>query len=153
MKKALALFLAVLMLLAAGCGNPEGASEAAQGESAFETEPAGEVSAEPEAEEEILRDSLPEKDFGGAVLLFTADDLGKAKAEADEKPRARQNVVFEAGYFMGKLGRNRTVLLAEHGVELPSDLSGVVYTDAADWKVELLKGLREMGYEIDLNRL
>lgn len=70
-----------------------------------------------------------------------------------EQSRARQNVVFEAGYFMGKLGRNRIVIVAEHGVELPSDMQGIVYTDKADWRVDVLKELKEMGYKIDLNKL
>ncbi len=45
-------------------------------------------------------------DVGGAVCLFTADDIAKAKNGTTEKYRARQNVVFETGYFIGKLGRD-----------------------------------------------
>ena len=92
-------------------------------------------------------------DVGGAICLFTADDLGKAKSATDDQPRARQNVVLETGYFMGKLGRDRVVLLAGNGVEMPSDLSGVVYTNTVDWRVELLKELRAMGYTIDFNKV
>ena len=92
-------------------------------------------------------------DVGGAICLFTSDDLGKAKKDADDKPRARQNVVLETGYFMGKLGRDHVVLLADDGVEMPSDLSGVVYTNTDDWKIELLKELRAMGYTVDFNKL
>lgn len=92
-------------------------------------------------------------DVGGAICLFTADDVGKAKEQADEKHRARQNVVFETGYFMGKLGRDHMVLLADKGVEMPSDLSGVVHTDTENWKIDLLKELRAMGYTVDFNKL
>ena len=92
-------------------------------------------------------------DVGGAICLFTSDDLGRAKKDVDDKPRARQNVVLEAGYFMGKLGRDHVVLLADDGVEMPSDLSGVVYTNTGDWKIELLKELRAMGYTVDFNKL
>lgn len=92
-------------------------------------------------------------DVGGAICLFTSDDLGRAKKDTDDKPRARQNVVLEAGYFMGKLGRDHVVLLADDGVEMPSDLSGVVYTNTGDWKMELLKELRAMGYTVDFNKL
>lgn len=92
-------------------------------------------------------------DVGGAICLFTSDDLGRAKSAADDQPRARQNVVFEAGYFMGKLGRERVVFLADSGVEMPSDLSGVVYTSTGNWPVELLKELRAMGYAVDFSRL
>lgn len=92
-------------------------------------------------------------DVGGAICLFTSDDLGRIKSAANDQPRARQNVVLETGYFMGKLGREHVVLLADNGVEMPSDLSGVVYTNTGDWKVELLKELRAMGYAVDFNKL
>lgn len=92
-------------------------------------------------------------DVGCAICLFTADDLGRAKANPDDKPRARQNVVFEAGYFIGKLGRDRIVILSDSGVEIPSDLAGVVYTNTRDWKTELLKELKAMGYTVDFNKL
>lgn len=92
-------------------------------------------------------------DVCGAICLFTADDVGKAKDAPSESPRARQNVVLEAGYFIGKLGRNHVVVLADSGIEIPSDLSGVVYTSTSNWQVDLLKELKAMGYEVDFNRL
>ena len=92
-------------------------------------------------------------DVGGAICLFTADDYGKAKADKADNTRARQNVVLETGYFMGKLGRNHVVLLADKGIEMPSDLSGVVYTDTMSWQFDLLKELNAMGYKVDLNKL
>lgn len=92
-------------------------------------------------------------DVGGAICLFTADDVGKAKDAASESPRARQNVVLETGYFMGKLGRDHVVILADSEIEIPSDLSGMVYTNTSDWKVGLLKDLKAMGYKVDFNKL
>ena len=92
-------------------------------------------------------------DVGCAICLFTPDDIGKANKETDYKLRARQNVVLETGYFMGKLGREFIVYLAKEGLELPSDLQGVVYTNRNNWKIDLLKELKEMGYNIDLNKL
>ena len=92
-------------------------------------------------------------DVGGAICLFTADDLGRAKAQSNDQSRARQNVVLETGYFMGKLGRDHVVLLADKGIEMPSDLSGVVYTDTGNWQFALLKELAAMGYKVDLNKL
>lgn len=89
----------------------------------------------------------------GAICFFTPDDVGNKKGNSDMKERARQNVVFEAGYFIGKLGRNRMVLLADGTIELPSDINGVVYTDKDDWKIKTLKELKAMGYKIDLNLL
>ena len=91
-------------------------------------------------------------DVKAAICLFTEDDLGKANKDADLKHRARQNVVFEAGYFIGKLGRENVVLLANRDIEMPSDLSGVVYTDNSMWQIQVLKELREMGFSVDLNK-
>ena len=92
-------------------------------------------------------------DVGGAICLFTADDFGRAKDSENDSCRARQNVVFEAGYFMGKLGRDHVAILADKGVEIPSDLAGVVYTDTNNWQVAMLKELKAMGYNVDLNKL
>ena len=85
--------------------------------------------------------------------MFTADDFGRSKKEDADQNRARQNVVFETGFFMGSLGRKRVIILADSGIEVPSDLSGVVYTSTANWQFELLKELNAMGYSIDLNKL
>jgi hypothetical protein len=91
-------------------------------------------------------------DVQAAVCLFTADDYGHSATDQEKQPRARQNVVFEAGYFMGKLGRENIVIISDKGVELPSDLQGVVYTDTQLWKMELLKELKAIGYSIDFNK-
>lgn len=99
--------------------------------------------------EKIERNS----DVGCAICIFTADDLGRAKNDIDEKTRARQNVVFEAGYFIGKLGRERVILIADPCIEIPSDLQGVVYTDSANWRFSILKELKSMGYTVDYNKL
>lgn len=94
-----------------------------------------------------------EGDAAGAVCLFTADDEGRAQAEQSAKPRARQNVVFEAGYFIGRLGRENVAILVDKGIEIPSDLQGVVYTGSDNWEFGLLKGLKSMGYSIDFNKI
>ena len=93
---------------------------------------------------------------GFAVILLTADDDGKSKKDADYESRARQNVVFEMGYFIGKLGRNRVFLLLAEGVEKPGDLDGIVYTpiDAHDsWKFRLVKELKTCGYNVSADKL
>ncbi len=92
-------------------------------------------------------------DVGAAICLFTGDDYGKAKDAEDDNLRARQNVVFEAGYFMGKLGRENVILIANPEIEIPSDLQGVVYTNDKSWQIDVLKELREIGYTIDFNRV
>ena len=90
---------------------------------------------------------------GAAICLFTADDKGRRASDTSDKDRARQNVVFETGYFIGKLGRENIIIIAGSSVEIPSDLYGVVYTSQSDWKTEVLKGLKAIGYDIDLNKL
>lgn len=88
-----------------------------------------------------------------AVVLMTADDEGKSLSESAYNKRARQNVIFEAGYFMGKLGRDKVIIIVEAGVEIPSDLQGVVYTDKTNWKFQVLAELKSMGYKVDANLL
>ena len=92
-------------------------------------------------------------DVGAAICLFTADDVGRAKADNTERKRARQNVVFEAGYFIGKLGRKNVVIIADPGVEIPSDMQGIVCTGSENWQFSVLKELKAMGFNIDYNKL
>jgi predicted nucleotide-binding protein len=87
-----------------------------------------------------------------AVVLLTPDDLGKAVDDGEEQARARQNVIFELGYFVGALGRGKACLLRKGDVEIPSDLYGVVYTamDSGNgWKLDLARELRDAGFEFD----
>ena len=72
--------------------------------------------------------------------------------------RARQNVIFELGFFIGKLGRNRVLVLyqEEENFEMPSDYSGVLYTpydSSGRWQFDLIKELKACGYDVDANKL
>lgn len=95
-------------------------------------------------------------DVGFAVVLLTADDKGRKNYARKMQDRARQNVVFEMGYFIALLGRERVLLLLQESVEEPSDLKGVVYTpldkDGA-WRYKLVKELREQGYNVSSDSL
>lgn len=94
---------------------------------------------------------------GYGLVLYTPCDIGGLNDESNElKLRARQNVVFEHGYLMGKLGRNRILALVKEKVEIPNDISGVAYVemdDAHAWEVTIAKELRHLGYSIDMNNL
>lgn len=96
-----------------------------------------------------------EADF--AVVLFTPDDMGYQVKQGPEyaKPRARQNVVLELGFFMGLLGRNRVAVLHTGDLEMPSDYSGVLFITLSDetWNYRLAKEMKASGLEVDLNRL
>lgn len=90
------------------------------------------------------------------MALLTADDLGRAKGVDGDKARARQNVVFEAGYFAGLLGRARVVLLHETGVELPGDLDGIVYVPldpGGAWKMKVAHEMASGGMPVDWSGL
>ncbi|MBK9509398.1 MAG: nucleotide-binding protein [Cytophagaceae bacterium] len=89
-----------------------------------------------------------------AVVLLTFDDLGNEKNKPSKNNRARQNVILELGYFIGKIGRKNVMPLYEIGVELPSDISGILYTpldDTESWKIKLLKELKSAGFNVDAN--
>ncbi|MBR6091458.1 MAG: nucleotide-binding protein [Bacteroidales bacterium] len=107
------------------------------------------------------------EDIGFAIILLTADDravshadLKKEDQEKDYKAifrnRARQNVIFEMGFFIGKLGRAHVFELQEDGIEEPSDLKGIIYTpvDEEDmWRFKLAKRLKAVGYEVNTDVL
>ena len=91
-----------------------------------------------------------------AIILYTPCDIGRAKEEKKGKARARQNVVFEHGYLIGKLGRNRVCALVKDGVEPPGDISGVVYKNmdsAGAWKTGILKEMKDIGIAVDASKL
>ncbi|AHK20994.1 DNA-binding protein [Yersinia similis] len=96
-------------------------------------------------------------DVGFGVVLYTPCDTGaKQSVEPEYRPRARQNVVFEHGYLIGKLSRKNVCALVKGDVETPNDISGVVYVlqdIAGAWKLMLAKELKSSGYNIDMNKV
>ena len=96
------------------------------------------------------------KTAGYAVILFTPDDIGNVKGTDKAEARARQNVVLELGYFIGKLGRERVCILLKESTIMPSDFNGIVYIpmdDAGSWKYKLAKELTETGFSIDFDNI
>lgn len=121
------------------------------------------------------------KDVGYAFAILTPDDIGGEKATIRKRlgdglplhliepsiinrmldgmlnnfePRARQNVIFEMGYFWGLLERKKVCCLLKGDVEKPSDMEGIVYISfkdsVYDVQVKIMKELKEAGYEIKL---
>jgi len=92
---------------------------------------------------------------GFGVVLYTSCDIGAKKDdEKNLQPRARQNVVFEHGYLIAKLGRRNVCALVKGKTEIPNDISGVVYVPFDEhkaWKIALAKELRNSGYNVDMN--
>ena len=85
-----------------------------------------------------------------AIVLMTEDDTGGLRGE-DPRPRARQNVIFELGFFVGKIGRGRVCLLKKGNPEVPVDYAGVVYIPmdgSSQWQMKLLEELKEAGLDV-----
>lgn len=80
-------------------------------------------------------------EIGFAIALFTADDKGRANNERKYNPRARQNVIFELGYFYARLERRNTAVLLDSAIEIPSDIQGIVRIQFSNpqWKAELVR--------------
>jgi predicted nucleotide-binding protein len=103
---------------------------------------------QPNAGSTIIEKLFEHSDVSFAVVLMTADDAGGL--------RARQNVLLELGFFLGKLGRRRVTVLHRPGVEIPSDFSGVLYIpldEAGAWRLLLIRELKMAGLAVDLNAI
>jgi predicted nucleotide-binding protein len=111
---------------------------------------------QPSSGRTIIEKFVDFADVGYAVVLLTPDDRGgtiKATFE-QQRPRARQNVILELGYFLGKLSRNRVTALHMGDVEIPSDYSGVAFVGVDDrgaWRLELARELKASGLDINMN--
>lgn len=96
-------------------------------------------------------------DAGFAIVLLTPDDVGSSvKDTANLKPRARQNVILELGYFLKAVGRPKVCILYKEGVELPSDIHGILYVhmdDAGEWRQKVSKEMKSVGLLIDRNKI
>ncbi len=99
-------------------------------------------------------------DVNFAIVLLSPDDIAypKDKLPEDKKFRARQNVIFELGFFVGKLGREHVFILyrEEHNFEFPSDYSGICYTpydSKGQWRFDLVGELKSCSYDVDANKL
>jgi predicted nucleotide-binding protein len=98
--------------------------------------------------EKLIEES---QDAGFAIALLSPDDLLE-----DGIYRARQNVILEIGYFMGKLGKERVLMLKKGEVEIPSDLQGLLYKDFDNqgaWKTKLIKEINAAGIEVDFAKV
>lgn len=96
-------------------------------------------------------------DVGYAFILLTPDEIAYLKSETSKDDttrktefRARPNVIFEFGYFVGKLGRSRVCCLHTGNVSLPSDVSGMIYkryeNKIEEVAYDVIKDLKAAGY-------
>ena len=96
-------------------------------------------------------------DVGFAIVLYTPCDIGASIQDKNNiRERARQNVVFEHGYLIGKLGRENVCALVKGDIEKPNDISGLVYIELDSqkaWRFNIARDMKKLGYDIDLNNL
>ena len=102
--------------------------------------------------EKIIRYS----DVGFGIVLYTECDVGAVKSQPENlRSRARQNVVFEHGFLIGKIGKENVTALVKGNIEKPNDISGVVYIslDESDgWKSSLAREMIASGYDVDMKK-
>jgi len=91
-----------------------------------------------------------------AIVLFTPDDFGYPAGAPDKgRPRARQNVILELGFFLGALGRGRVCVLYSGDLEIPSDYEGVIYVQLDEkgaWRLAVAREMKDAGVSVDLNQ-
>ena len=99
-------------------------------------------------------------EVSSAVVLLSPDDTAypRGSSSSDAKFRARQNVIFELGFFIGKLGRHSVIAVhrTDERFEMPTDYEGVIFTpydEGGGWKLALAKELQAIGFEFDAANL
>jgi hypothetical protein len=94
------------------------------------------------------------KDCGYAIILFSAEDMGRKLISSSEKVRASQKVIFQAGYFLSHVGRKNLIILytEDKEIESPFDFDDLVYCpfdSAGNWKSVLIKEMANSGIYIE----
>ena len=111
-----------------------------------------------DGESRIIIEALEQKIYKESafgIVLLTPDDYGYPRGKSDEgrQPRARQNVILELGMMLASLGRKRMVLLKKGALEMPTDISGIIYLEFNDHVKEIAAKLatrmKSAGIEID----
>ncbi|MEW8074076.1 MAG: nucleotide-binding protein [Candidatus Thiodiazotropha endolucinida] len=98
-------------------------------------------------------------DVGFAIALLSADDVARSIQGTEDRFRARQNVIFELGFFLGRLGRERVAAIfrPHESFELPSDYSGVIFipydADEGAWRYKLAKELKSCGFAVNVEAI
>ncbi|WP_049642865.1 TIR domain-containing protein [Candidatus Rhodobacter oscarellae] len=97
-------------------------------------------------------------DVRAAVCLFTHDDEGYRLSGPDQvpKPRGRQNVVWDAGMFMGRVGAQNVHYVVEKSIEMPSNLAGlkhIRYDETGAWGTRVATNLLRTGVRINMDGL
>jgi len=116
---------------------------------------------QPDQGKTIIEKFEKHSDVGYAIILLTEDEIAYTidqDSQPDDKrkkeKRARPNVIFEFGYFVGKLGRGRVCCLHKGDVTLPSDVSGIIYKKIEgsldNQAYSIIKELKSAGYNLKI---
>lgn len=89
-----------------------------------------------------------------AIVLYTACDEGRKIGASAFNHRARQNVVFEHGYFISRIGRENVAAVVSGQIEIQGDIGGVVYFPYQNgWQYDLAREMKRSGLTVDLNHI
>lgn len=116
---------------------------------------------QPDSGATVIEKFEKHSDVGYAFILLTPDEIAYTTdqvpvedAKRKKEYRARPNVIFEFGYFVGKLGRNRVCCIYKQPASMPSDLRGLVYkqvTSSIDEQAyPIIRELKAAGYEVKI---
>ena len=115
---------------------------------------------EPSQGRKIVERFADYADVGFAVVLLSPDDFVYVKDESPTKRklRPRQDVVFELGFLLGKLGKGNVLVFFREcaNFEIPTDFEGMKVTafdDRESWKLALIRELTNCGYNVDADRI
>ena len=92
--------------------------------------------------------------------MLSPDDSVYVKDESPTKRklRPRQDVVFELGFLLGKLGKSNVLVFFREcaNFEIPTDFEGIkvaAFDDRESWKLALIRELTNCGYNVDADRI
>lgn len=116
---------------------------------------------QPDKGQTLIEKFETHSDVGYAFVLLTPDEVAytidqekKSDANRVKERRSRPNVIFEFGFFVGKLGRSRVCCIYRGNVVLPSDLNGLIYKkvdgSVDDSGFAIIKELKAAGYKVSL---
>lgn len=95
----------------------------------------------------VIDDFDNHEDAHHFIVILSNDDIGAAKSKINNlKPRARQNVILELGYILGKIGSGKVIILYENDVEIPSVLRGVttLKLTGKSWQKKLAREIQKV---------
>ncbi|XHH07940.1 MAG: TIR domain-containing protein [Candidatus Bathyarchaeia archaeon] len=108
----------------------------------------------------IVEQAVDYDDVNFAVVLLSPDDYAYAKAGESTKRRLRpqQETVFELGFLLGRMGKDKMLILFREAenFEAPSVFSclrATAFDDRGSWKLALLRELGRNGYVVDGDRI